>query len=64
LDTPAIRTISSDKNNFDIGTATTFFLIWCLFISPVRDEERRHQLLEALGKANTKYGCALKKLAD
>ena len=35
-----------------------------LLISPVRDEKRKKQFREALGKVNNKYGRALKKLAD
>jgi antitoxin MazE len=35
-----------------------------LLISPVRDEKRRQRFQEAVGKANAKYGRALKKLAD
>jgi antitoxin MazE len=35
-----------------------------LLISPVRDEKRRQRFQEAVGKANTKYGRALKRLAD
>jgi antitoxin MazE len=35
-----------------------------LLISPVRDEIRRQQFQEAVGKANVKYGHALKRLAD
>ncbi len=35
-----------------------------LLISPVRDEKRRRQFQEAIGKVNAKYGRALKRLAD
>jgi len=35
-----------------------------LMISPVRDEERKLQFQKALVKTNTKYGRALKRLAD
>ena len=35
-----------------------------LLITPVRDEKRRGQFQEAIGKVNTKYGRALKRLAD
>ncbi len=35
-----------------------------LLISPVRDEERSRQFQEALRKTNTKYGRAVKRLAD
>jgi antitoxin MazE len=35
-----------------------------LLISPVRDEERGRRFHEALGKANAKYGHALKRLAE
>ncbi len=34
-----------------------------LVISPVRDEKRKRQFREALGKTNAKYGRALKRLA-
>jgi antitoxin MazE len=34
-----------------------------LLISPVKDEERKRQFHEAVVKANTKYGRALKRLA-
>ena len=35
-----------------------------LLISPVRDEKRRQQFQEAVGKVNARYGRALKRLAD
>jgi antitoxin MazE len=35
-----------------------------LFISPVRDEKRSDQLQEAVGRINTQYGRALKRLAE
>jgi antitoxin MazE len=35
-----------------------------LLISPVKDEKRKREFREALGKANTQYGRALKRLAD
>ena len=34
-----------------------------LIITPVRDEKRTHAFREALGKANNRYGRALKRLA-
>ena len=34
-----------------------------LLISPVRDEKRRRQFEEALERANSRYGRALKRLA-
>jgi len=48
-----------DKTPLEISTDGTI-----LVISPVRDEKRRRQFREALGKANAKYGRALKRLAD
>ena len=48
-----------DKTPLDISTDGTLLLI-----SPVRDEKRIAQFQEALGKVNTKYGRALKRLAD
>lgn len=48
-----------DETLLDISTDGTLLLI-----SPVRDEKRRSQFQEAVGKANTKYGRALKRLAD
>ncbi len=47
-----------DKTPLDISTDGTL-----LIISPVRDEKRRRQFQEAVEKANTKYGRALKRLA-
>ena len=35
-----------------------------LLISPVRDEKRKLEFKEALAKVNTRYGRALKRLAD
>ena len=35
-----------------------------LLISPVRDEKRRSQFQEAVGRVNAKYGRALKRLAE
>jgi antitoxin MazE len=35
-----------------------------LLITPVRDEKRRGQFQEAIGKVNTKYRHALKRLAE
>lgn len=48
-----------DKTPLDISTDGTLLLI-----SPVRDEKRKSQFLEAVEKANSKYGRALKRLAD
>lgn len=48
-----------DETPLEISTDGTILLI-----SPVRDEKRRRQFYEALGRANTKYGRALKRLAD
>ena len=48
-----------DKTPLEISTDGTL-----LIISPVRDEKRRRQFHEALGKANIKYGHALKRLAN
>ena len=48
-----------DKTPLEISTDGTLLLI-----SPVRDEKRRRQFHEALVKANTRYGRALKRLAD
>lgn len=48
-----------DQTPLEISTDGTLLLI-----SPVRDEKRRRQFHEALGKANAKYGRALKRLAD
>ena len=48
-----------DKTPLEISTDGTLLLI-----SPVRHEKRRRQFHEYLGKANTKYGRALKRLAD
>ncbi len=36
----------------------------CLIIAPVRDADRREKFKAALGEANTRYGRALKRLAD
>lgn len=36
----------------------------CLIIAPVRDAARREKFKVALGEANTRYGRALKRLAD
>lgn len=47
-----------DQTPLEISTDGTL-----LIISPVRDEKRRRQFQEALGKANTRYGRALKRLA-
>ena len=47
-----------DQTPLEISTDGTILLI-----SPVRDEERKRQFREAVVKANTKYGRALKKLA-
>ena len=35
-----------------------------LVVSPLRDEEHRHQFKEALESANRKYGDALRRLAE
>ena len=35
-----------------------------LIVSPVRDADRRAKFMAALGDANTRYGRALKRLAD
>ena len=35
-----------------------------LFISPVRDDERKRKFADALEKVNAKYGRALKRLAE
>lgn len=35
-----------------------------LMVSPVRDEARKRQFEDALGKVNKRYGRALKRLAD
>ncbi len=48
-----------DQTPLEISTDGTLLLI-----SPVRDEKRKRQFLEAVGKANEKYGRALKRLAD
>jgi len=48
-----------DETLLDISTDGTLLLI-----SPVSDEKRRLQFQEAVEKANTKYGRALKRLAD
>ncbi len=48
-----------DQTPLEISTDGTLLLI-----SPVRDEKRKRQFLEAVGKANEKYGRALKWLAD
>ena len=48
-----------DKTPLDISTDGTLLLI-----SPVRDAKRKLQFQEALEKVNTKYGRALKRLAD
>ena len=47
-----------DKTPLDISTDGTMLLI-----SPVRDEKRKRRFQEAVIKANTKYGRALKRLA-
>lgn len=36
----------------------------CLIIAPVRDAERSEKFKAALGEANSRYGRALKRLAD
>jgi antitoxin component of MazEF toxin-antitoxin module len=36
----------------------------CLIIAPVRDAERLEKLKVALGEVNSRYGRALKRLAD
>jgi antitoxin MazE len=48
-----------DQTPLEISTDGTMLLI-----SPVLDEKRRQQFQEALSKANTKYGRALKRLAS
>ncbi len=48
-----------DTTPLEISTDGTLLLI-----SPVRDEKRKLQFQEALEKVNTKYGRALKRLAD
>jgi antitoxin component of MazEF toxin-antitoxin module len=48
-----------DQTPLDISTDGTL-----LIIAPVRDEQRRQQFHEALLKTNTKYGQALKRLAN
>ena len=48
-----------DKTPLEISTDGKM-----LFISPVRDEERRRQFEGALEKVNKKYGRALKRLAN
>ena len=49
----------NDQTPLEISTDGTLLLI-----SPVRDEKRRRQFQDAIGKANAKYGRALKRLAD
>lgn len=54
-----------DILNIDAGTPLEISTDGTLLlISPVRDEKRRHQFQESLEKVNTKYGRALKRLAD
>ncbi len=48
----------NDRTPLEISTDGTILLI-----SPVRDEKRKRQFQEAVEKANTKYGRALKRLA-
>ena len=48
-----------NKTLLEISTDGTLLLI-----SPVRDEKRKLQFQEALDKVNTRYGRALKRLAD
>jgi antitoxin component of MazEF toxin-antitoxin module len=48
-----------DQIQLKISTDRTLLLI-----SPVRDEKRKTQFREALGKVNNKYGHALKRPAD
>jgi antitoxin component of MazEF toxin-antitoxin module len=48
-----------DTTPLEISTDGTLLLI-----SPMRDEKRKLQFQEALEKVNTKYGRALKRLAD
>ena len=48
-----------DQTQLEISTDGTLLLI-----SPVRDEKRKQQFHETLEKVNTKYGRALKRLAD
>ena len=54
-----------DILNIDAGTPLEISTDGTLLlISPVRNEKRRHQFQVSLEKANTKYGRALKRLAD
>jgi antitoxin component of MazEF toxin-antitoxin module len=48
-----------DTTPLEISTDGTL-----LMISPVRDEKHKLQFEQALEKANSKYGRALKRLAD
>jgi antitoxin MazE len=48
-----------DKTLLDISTDGTLLLI-----SPVRDEKHRLKFKESVEKANTRYGHALKRLAE
>ncbi len=36
----------------------------CLIVAPIRDEERRKRLEEAVREGNRRYGRALRRLAD
>ena len=54
-----------DLLNIDSGTPLEISTDGTLLlISPVRDEKRRLQFQKSLEKVNTKYGHALKRLAD
>ncbi|MDO8717318.1 MAG: AbrB/MazE/SpoVT family DNA-binding domain-containing protein [Dehalococcoidales bacterium] len=54
-----------DILNIDAGTPLEISTDGTLLlISPVRDEKRRHKFQVSLEKVNTKYGRALKRLAD
>jgi antitoxin component of MazEF toxin-antitoxin module len=48
-----------DQTPLEISTDGTLLLI-----SPVRDKQRKLQFQQALEKVNTRYGRALKRLAD
>jgi antitoxin MazE len=48
-----------DQTPLEISTDGTLLLI-----SPVRDEKRRNLFQKAAEKVNTRYGRALKRLAD
>lgn len=48
-----------DQTQLEISTDGTMLLI-----NPVREEKRKKQFQRALEKVNTRYGRALKRLAD